>query len=189
MFRIFRPHHRLNSVVQLTPERLSNWELNSLLLDVDSTLKQYGSSFLAPEVAEWIHEMKKNEIGLCLVSNGAARRIGPFAESVGIPFIAPAMKPFAVGCRKAIKKMNFDPQSTAMVGDQIFADVLAAKLCGITSILIKPIAPEKEPFWTRVKRPLERLLSNTARENHVKTPERLVDAEEVKNCTMERREI
>jgi len=158
MFQLFRPHYRLDSVTQLTVEQLEQWGIRSLLLDVDSTLKKYGVTELAPEVVAWLETMKSEGIGLCLVSNGAARRIGPFAESLGIPFVAPALKPLPRGCRKAIRLMDFDPQTTAMVGDQLFADVAAARLAGITAILIKPISPELEPLWTRIKRPFERMI-------------------------------
>ncbi len=158
MTPLLRPHYRLESVVQLTPDRLAEWNLRSLLLDVDSTLKKYGASELPSDVAVWLEEMKSNRIGLCLVSNGAARRIGSFAESVGLPFVAPAFKPLAIGCRKAMRQMQFDPRTTAMVGDQIFADIIAARLAGITAILIKPISPELEPLWTRFKRPLEKMV-------------------------------
>ena len=159
MLRIFRPHYRLESVTQLTIEQLERWNLQSLLLDVDSTLKKYGTPELSLEVSGWLDEMKSHQIGLCIVSNGAARRIGPFAKSIGLPFIAPAMKPLAVGCRKAMRQQNFDPKTTAMVGDQIFADIAAARLAKITGILIKPISPELEPLWTRIKRPFEKMVN------------------------------
>ena len=158
MFKIFRPNYRLLSILQLTPQWLKDHSIASLLLDVDSTIKQYGSPAPVPEVLHWLEEIKQVNVGLCLVSNGRAGRIGKFAKSVDIPFVAPAMKPLAIGCKKAIKKMNFDPSTTAMVGDQIFADVVAANLAGITSILVDPIRPDLEPLWTRIKRPFEAVL-------------------------------
>jgi predicted HAD superfamily phosphohydrolase YqeG len=45
-----------------------------------------------------------------------------------------------------------------VVGDQLFADVMAARLAGLASILVRPIHPEEEPWFTRLKRPLERVL-------------------------------
>ena len=40
----------------------------------------------------------------------------------------------------------------AIVGDQIFADVMAGRLSGIRAILVDPIHPEEEPWFTRLKR-------------------------------------
>ena len=39
-----------------------------------------------------------------------------------------------------------------MVGDQLFADILAGRLAGLTTFLVEPIHPEEEPWFTRLKR-------------------------------------
>ena len=44
-----------------------------------------------------------------------------------------------------------------MVGDQIFADVMAGKLGFLKTVLVTPIHPELEPLFTRVKRPFEKI--------------------------------
>jgi predicted HAD superfamily phosphohydrolase YqeG len=61
-------------------------------------------------------------------------------------------------CKAAIRRLAFDPRTTAMVGDQIFADVMAGRLAGIRCILVRPIHPEEEPWFTRLKRPWERIV-------------------------------
>jgi HAD superfamily phosphatase (TIGR01668 family) len=139
-------------------DRLRELELEALLLDVDCTLKRYTSEHVGAEVRDWIKELREAGIGMCLVSNGMGERIRRLAESVGLPFVAKACKPFPFGCRSAVKKMGFDRKRTAMVGDQLFADVLAGRLAGMTTILVQPIHPEEEPWFTRLKRPLERLI-------------------------------
>jgi HAD superfamily phosphatase (TIGR01668 family) len=158
MFRFFQPQLYLDSVVELTPEKLSSLGLKSLLLDVDCTLKHYKRKELSPETACWVNEMKEHNIGLCLVSNGRGQRIRQFSESVQIPFVAPAMKPLPFGLNIAIKKMNFDKKTTAMVGDQVFADILAGKFAGLFTILVTPLNPEDEPWFARMKRPLEKIV-------------------------------
>lgn len=45
----------------------------------------------------------------------------------------------------------------AIVGDQIFTDVLCARLAGVTSVMVDPIELETFPFF-RFKRALERLI-------------------------------
>ena len=49
-----------------------------------------------------------------------------------------------------------------MVGDQIFADVMAGRLAGLTTILVRPIQPNEEPWFARMKRPLERVVMKYA---------------------------
>lgn len=152
------PHVHCRSVCELSPERLRGLGIDSVLVDVDCTLKRYRAEELPPETAEWLECLRKAGIGVCLVSNGVERRIGRLAERLGIPFVAQAMKPLPLGCLRAVRKMGFDRKRTAMIGDQLFADVWAGRLAGLKTILVEPIHPEEEPWFTRLKRPLERWL-------------------------------
>ena len=158
MLKLIAPHLQIENVCELTLDRLDRLGLQSLLLDVDSTLKRYRESEVSGEVAAWLDELRAAGIGLCLLSNGMGRRIGRLAEKLDLPFVARACKPFPFGCRAAVRKMGFQTQRTAMVGDQLFADVIAGRLAGLTSILVCPIHPEEEPWFTRVKRSPERVL-------------------------------
>jgi HAD superfamily phosphatase (TIGR01668 family) len=158
MFRFLAPHLQVESVLDLGVDRLRRLDLDALLLDVDCTLKSYRSEAVGAEVAGWLGELRAAGIGLCLLSNGREKRIRQFAEKLKLPFVAGACKPLPFGCRRAVRKMGFDGKRTAVVGDQLFADVMAGRLAGLRSILVRPIQPEQEPWYTRLKRPLERLL-------------------------------
>jgi HAD superfamily phosphatase (TIGR01668 family) len=127
-----------------------------LLLDVDSTLKPYRAPEVFPENIQWIESLKATGIQCCILSNGRQKRIRPIAERLQIPFVAPALKPTPFGCRTAIKMMQFDSKATAIVGDQVFADILAGKFAKIFTILVTPIKPEEERWYTRIKRPFEK---------------------------------
>jgi HAD superfamily phosphatase (TIGR01668 family) len=158
MLRLFAPHLRVESVLELSVDRLRELQLDALLLDVDCTLKSYRAASVSAEVAAWLDGLQDAGIGLCLVSNGRGRRIRRFAHELGLPYVAKALKPLPFGCRAAIRKMGFAPRRTAMVGDQLFADVPAGRLAGLRSILVRPIRPQEEPWFTRWKRPVERFL-------------------------------
>ncbi len=155
---MFLPHVYCRSVCELPPERLRQLGIDAVLVDVDCTLKRYRADEVPPEVAEWLESLRAAEIGVCLVSNGLGRRIGRLAERLGVPFVAKALKPLPFGCRRALRKMGFNRKRTAMIGDQLFADVWAGRLAGLKTILVNPIHPEEEPLFTRLKRPLERWL-------------------------------
>jgi len=49
------------------------------------------------------------------------------------------------------------PGSTAMVGDQLFTDILGARRLGIHAILVSPLSDSELPH-TRLKRRIERFL-------------------------------
>lgn len=158
MLHLLAPHIQVESVLDLDVDRLGQLGLNALLLDVDCTLKSYSAESVSAEVAAWLEGLRAAGIGLCLVSNGLGRRVRRFADRLDLPFVARAAKPLPFGCLAALREMRFDRRRTAMVGDQLFADVMAGRLAGMASILVRPIHPEEEPWFTRVKRPLERFL-------------------------------
>lgn len=158
MCRLLKPDLRIDSVVQLDPERLRGLNLAALLLDVDCTLKPYREETVSPEVEDWLGRLRAAEIRVCLVSNGRAARIGRLAEALRLPFVCGACKPLPFGCRAALRRIGADRRRAAMVGDQLFADVMAGRLASLVCILVRPIHPEQEPWFTRMKRPLERFL-------------------------------
>lgn len=157
MFRILTPHYRVHCVWELTPERLRLWGLQALLLDVDCTLSRYHSEAL-PEAALWIEQIRAAGFKMCLVSNGLGERIEAFAARVNLPVVFKAMKPLPRGIRRAITMIDAEPSQTAMVGDQVFADVMAGRLAGVRTILVDPIHPEEEPWFTRLKRGPEKIV-------------------------------
>lgn len=163
MFSFVTPHYRVNCVWELTPERLQRWGLCALLLDVDCTLTRYRYAEPLPEAAAWIAQLRAADFRLCLVSNGMGPRIEEFSRRLELPCISQALKPFPWGVWAAIRKVDRPPSQVAIIGDQLFADVLAGRLAGIRTILVEPIHPEEEPWYTRLKRLAERpLLARSA---------------------------
>lgn len=158
MLRLVIPDLRVESVQDLPAERLRHMGLDAVLVDVDGTLKNYRAESLPPEAVAWLESLRAAGMGTCLVSNGRTGRIRLVAEHLGVPFVSKALKPLPFECRRVMRQLGFDPRRTAMVGDQIFADVLAGRLAGLRTILVRPIHPEEEPWFTRMKRPAERLV-------------------------------
>ena len=74
MFRIVTPHLRIESVLELDVPRLRDMGLDSLMLDVDCTLKSYGATDLRPEIFAWLDRLRGAGVGLCLLSNGRGGR-------------------------------------------------------------------------------------------------------------------
>ncbi|MEN6407843.1 MAG: YqeG family HAD IIIA-type phosphatase [Thermoguttaceae bacterium] len=156
MFHLLTPDCRVKRVEELTLERLRSWGLRALLLDVDCTLTRYREPTVPAAVADWMKTLQAGGVSLCLVSNGLEPRIREFAARLDLPYVARAMKPLGRGVRAAMRKLDAKSAETAMVGDQLFADVLAGRMAGLRTILVEPIHPEEEPWFTRLKRPPER---------------------------------
>lgn len=157
MIRWITPHYRMNNVLELDGAHLRGLGLDGLLLDLDGTLKDYGAEEIPETVAAWIGKLRGEGLRLCLLSNGKTQRIERYAQALGLPFVAKAFKPLPFGCRRATRLLGLERARVAVVGDQIFADVLAGRLAGLRTILVPPThPPAAEPWFTRIKRPLER---------------------------------
>jgi HAD superfamily phosphatase (TIGR01668 family) len=155
MLRLVTPHLRLASVLELRAADLRRLGLDGLLLDLDCTLKDHRADTLGAGVVAWAAALRAEGVRLCLLSNGRPAKVRAFAAVLGIPAVSRAFKPLPFGCRIALGKLGLDRRRAALVGDQIFADVLAGRLAGMFTILVPPTSPE-EPWFTRLKRPLER---------------------------------
>jgi HAD superfamily phosphatase (TIGR01668 family) len=155
MLSYLTPHLCLRSVLELEVAYLHSRRLEGLLLDLDCTLKDYHATVVGPPVRAWLQRLRCAGIRLSLVSNGRVARVLPLAQELGVPFVARAFKPLPFGCRTAVRQLGLQPNRAAIVGDQLFADVLAGRLAGLFTILVRPTS-EEEPWFTHLKRPLER---------------------------------
>lgn len=155
MLSLVTPDLRLAGVLALRAEDLRSLGLEGLLLDVDCTLKDHGADGFSAEIIAWVRGLRDAGLRLCLLSNGRPERIGRLSRHLDVPFVAGAFKPLPFGCRAGLGKLGLPAGRVAVVGDQLFADVLAGRLAGLFTILVHPTSPD-EPWFTRLKRPLER---------------------------------
>ena len=68
-----------------------------------------------------------------------AEKIIARAEALGIPYEGHAGKPKSGGFRRALARMNAAPEEAAIVGDQIFTDILGGNRAGVLTLLVHPI--------------------------------------------------
>ena len=71
-----------------------------------------------------------------------------------IPFKNFAMKPFKKGFLEIQKEIQEEPEHIAVVGDQIFTDILGGNRCNMFTILVDPIN-QKTIGIQHGKRPIE----------------------------------
>jgi len=68
-----------------------------------------------------------------------------------------ALKPLPFGFLRALRLLGTKRSETVVIGDQVFTDVLGAKLLGLRTVLTEPIVAHDFPL-TRGLRFLERLV-------------------------------
>lgn len=128
------------SIYEIDPVQLYGCGITLLLLDLDNTISPYRGTEPTEELREWIALLRTAGVEPFILSNSRKRtRVLDFAERLGVPFLRRAGKPSRVGFRKAMEQMGRHAQETAMVGDQIFTDVLGANRAGICAILVRPL--------------------------------------------------
>lgn len=160
--KIFQPDLIVKNVTMITTELLRKHHIKALVLDVDNTLTTHGNPKPGEGVLQWLETMRQADIPMMIVSNNSHGRVKPFAELLQLEFVSRGWKPLTVGMTKACKRFGLSPSEVAIVGDQLFTDILGGKLKGMKCILTEPICLESGPFF-KLKRKLESKLMKTER--------------------------
>ena len=139
---LITPEYVFKDVTHITPEWLAEKGIRALVLDIDNTLTADRSQELPAEVAQWLEEMRKAGVALTIVSNGAEQRVKPFARKLGLAYLYRAAKPLPFALMVARRRMGVKRWEMAMVGDQLYADRMAAALYGIPGLMVVPRGPD-----------------------------------------------
>lgn len=132
--------------------------IRGLIIDLDNTLLGFRETELASEHLSWIAEAHERGFTMCMVSNNFSDRARGIAAQLKIGCVPNALKPLPFGFLRALKQLGLPRRQVAVVGDQLFTDVLGAKLCGnLYTILTEPIQTHDFAV-TRMFRFLERIV-------------------------------
>jgi len=133
------PQYSFRELTDIAPEFLKRLGVRLLMLDLDNTVAAYSEHSPSSGVALWVADIKGHDIKMVIVSNSVrVGRVEEFAKVLQIDFIKGAAKPSPKCVTQIMKESGFNPDETALVGDQIFTDTLAANRAGVVSIVIRP---------------------------------------------------
>ena len=127
---ILTPEYIFKTIECIHPDFLAAHGIKALVLDVDNTLTADNSQVLEHTVQAWLDEMRAAGIRLTIVSNNTAKRVARRR----------------LGCKKS---------EMAMVGDQIFADRMAAGLYGCPCLYLMPRTNHDKNKFVLLKRKFE----------------------------------
>jgi HAD superfamily phosphatase (TIGR01668 family) len=131
--------------------------VTAAIIDLDDTIVGYRHPQPLPEVTEWMEGALQRGLRIIIVSNNTRAWVREVAGRFGVAFVHKAYKPLPIGLRRAIRVLGIDRRSIVVIGDQLFTDVLGAKLLGLNVILTEPIVAERYGSM-RFLRFLERLV-------------------------------
>lgn len=153
----FCPNSYYSSIYDIDLENLISLGIKGLIIDLDNTIIPHKIFIVSEEISSWFKNLKEMGFNVCVLSNNQAYKVKKISDKLQVPFIYNAIKPLTWSFRKAIKMLGLDKRNVAIIGDQIFTDVLGGKIFGILTILVKPMNPH-EHWWTRKFRIIERKL-------------------------------
>ena len=154
---LLRPNIKLDKITDISVDILKKYNITALILDVDNTLSTHHGQVLTDGLEEWLKNMRENNIKLTVLSNSTKKRLDPFAKKIGLDYISLGLKPLPFGYLRALKALGTKRKNTAIVGDQIFTDILGGKIVGVKTILLTPI--KLEDGWSfKIRRKLEKKL-------------------------------
>lgn len=149
------PNLYVKKTEDITIEILIKNKIKLLILDVDNTLIDYYKN-MSEEVINWAKEMKGQGIKLYILSNtNDKKKVEEVAKKIDVQYKHFGMKPLKRGFKYIEKQTNIKSENIAVVGDQIFTDVLGGNRCKMFTILVDPIDKQKDYWYTAWKRPIE----------------------------------
>lgn len=157
ILRWLTPQSHVSSVVSIDPRRLAGDGIQGVILDLDNTVVAWNAPAPTQAVVQWVDRLRQAGLKACIVSNNFRGRARTIGKVLGLPVVTAAVKPIPWAFRKAMAIMQIPARRTALIGDQLFTDILGGNLLGMHTILVDPLSPQEFPT-TKLIRRFERLV-------------------------------
>jgi HAD superfamily phosphatase (TIGR01668 family) len=156
LYSLLCPNLILNSILDLEYNKLKELGIKGIIFDLDNTIIPWDSQYMSLEIIEWLKLLLGEGFKICLLSNNMDKRVKDIAEIFDIPFISRAYKPAKLGFHNAVTVMELSTNQVAVIGDQLFTDILGGNRAGLVTIWVKPLSAN-EFIGTKITRRLEKL--------------------------------
>lgn len=141
---------------EITPDFLRSRGITLLLTDLDYTLAPKRVRRPDAALRQWIAALKAAEITVMIVSNNrSGTRVTEFCADLGIGYQGHAGKPSPRGLYAAMEQAGTEAAHTAMLGDKLLTDMLAARRAGVTALMVEPLGGPVG-LWNRFLHLLQR---------------------------------
>ena len=134
------PHRVFGCYADITPDYLTEQGITLLLSDLDFTLAAKKTPRPDQPLRDWIADLAAHGIGFMIVSNNrSGRRVTEFCADLGVPYQGHARKPSPRGLYAAMERAGADAAHSAMLGDKLLTDMLAANRAGVLALMVEPV--------------------------------------------------
>lgn len=149
------PDIYVNTILDIPLDKLVERGIRAFIIDLDNTTTHWNSNEITKEVRAWFSRLRELGLKACFLSNNGEERVLAVARNLGVPYVYRAQKPRRGGYRRAMEAMGSTSGETAVIGDQIYTDILGGNRAGLFTILVKPIHT-REFAGTKISRMFER---------------------------------
>ena len=152
---ILIPDMYQKSIYSINYEKLYNCGIRCLLFDLDNTCVPYVEKVPSKKLIDLFDYLKDMGFKVILFSNATKKRLEVFKNTLVVDCSYSSRKPSKRKFLKVLKMYNFDLSEVAIIGDQLFTDILGGNRVGIKTILVNPMSKKDMPL-TFIFRILER---------------------------------
>lgn len=137
------PKYEYEKISDISVEDLRAMGVKGVGIDIDNTTAYDSTLTVFSGVKDWVKTVQDAGIKVIIISNTYSLRAKIISKKIGhIPYIAMARKPMTKNFFLAAKKLGIQVNELAMIGDQLFTDILGANSAGAISILVHYARPE-----------------------------------------------
>lgn len=137
---VFKPTEIYENVESINLEKLLEKGIDTLLLDVDNTILKYTEKTISLRKLKWIHRAKALGFTIFVLSNNSSkRRIEKLANEIEVKGLYFSLKPFPFAAQEHMNDYQLSKSQCAVIGDQLFTDIILGNMLGVHSILVDPM--------------------------------------------------
>ncbi len=150
------PNMYYKNIYEINYKLLKEKGIKCILFDLDNTLVEPHTKHSNEKLQKLFIELKK-DFKVIIFSNSFITRLLPFKKELEVDINHTSLKPLKHSFNKVLKKYKFNKEEVAIIGDQIFTDIIGGNNVGINTILVDSITV-KDFFITKYNRKREEKL-------------------------------
>lgn len=164
MIKNLLPDYCVKNVWNLDENFYKSNGVEAVVFDIDNTLVAHTEMQPPKDVLKYFEFLKTIGIKYSIVSNNSMERVTSFCKDLGIPYYYKALKPRKKYLKKVLHDLGCDATRSALVGDQLFTDILGGNRMGMTSVLVTAVG-EDETGFVSFKRKFEKKILKKHKSN------------------------
>ncbi len=158
MFSHLVPDFYYPDIFSIELDKLEQKGVQGIICDIDNTIVPYSDKKLITGARDWFKCLQERGFEVCLISNGRESRVKQFRDHLNLPAISLAVKPTKRAFLKATRDiLQLEKHRVAVIGDQIFTDVLGGNRLNLVTVLVDPLE-KKELLFTKLMRLVEKMV-------------------------------